>query len=74
MKQCPECRGVNIDSGKIRTAGLMLQSAWDPTVYYESYNKKFLAGKTPIYAEVCTDCGHIEFVVPPSHLSKRIKK
>lgn len=74
MKQCPKCKGKNIDVGRVRTAGLIMQSAHDPTIYYESNQKKFLAQKSPIYAYTCLDCGYVEHYIHPEHIEKRLRK
>lgn len=51
-----------------------MQSAYDPTVYYKSYNKKLLRAKTPLDMEVCLDCGHCEIYMNMDHLKRRIKR
>ena len=73
MKICPKCNGKNIDSGMIRTAGIYMQRAYDPDIYYVSYKKKIFAQKTPIEAFACLDCGYVEHYISPSHLKERIK-
>lgn len=74
LDRCVNCGGVNFDHGSIVTAGLIMQSAYDPTVYYKSNNKKLLRAKTPVGIEVCLDCGHCEIYMDMDHLKGRIKK
>ena len=74
MKLCPKCNGNNIDVGHVQTAGIIMQSAYDPMIYYQSYKKKALAQKSPLYAYTCLDCGYVEHYIHPEHLKKRIKK
>lgn len=73
LYNCVNCGGDQFDYGNIITAGLILQSAWDPTVYYESEKKKIFRSKTPLEAKACLNCGHVEMYISAKHLKKRIK-
>jgi len=72
LRDCEKCGSKNIDYGGIETAEL-LQSAYDPIVYFKSYRKKFLTTKTQLNAAACLDCGHVELYIDVKHLRKRIK-
>jgi hypothetical protein len=73
LYRCVNCGGVDFDYGNVVTAGLIMQRAYDPRVFYKSNNKKILRAKTPLGVEVCMDCGHCEIYMDMDHLKKRIK-
>jgi hypothetical protein len=37
------------------------QAWWNPKVAYQSNNNSLKKDKTPIEANLCLDCGHLEF-------------
>ena len=73
MEKCFRCGSENLDFGLIATEGVIL-SDHHITICYESANKKLFRAKTPLDANVCLDCGHVEMVIDRKHLKKRIKK
>jgi hypothetical protein len=49
-----------LDYGSVGVANFP-QAWWNPIVSYQSDKKKLRKEKTPIEANLCLDCGHLEF-------------
>jgi hypothetical protein len=70
---CPICKGKEWDTGMVETGGWP-HTGMDSSVYYKSFDKKFIAPPSRLEADVCLNCGHVIIYVNTKDLKKRLKR